>query len=143
METKALSRNVSVNRSVKVLTDAETEETPEWIKDLCNYWLQVISHFRKDGSDYKFYIHKITGLLHVISPSCIMGVKTWIFQPGTKPAFRWRILKTDIEGILKLIRILNSSKNAIYIRAVKELESLLVELTDPLLFTQEGAVHQE
>jgi hypothetical protein len=144
METILSSRKkVSVNWSIKTLTQLELDDTPGWIKDLCDNWLQVISHFRKTGVAYKLYKGKISGLLNVIRPAYLMGVKNWIYQPGKKPEIRWKILTSHIEGIVRLIKILNSSKNQIYTRTLKELESLLTELTDPVFFTPEGVVHQE
>jgi hypothetical protein len=131
METVAISSSlkVSLNRSVKALTQSEIDETPEWIKNLCTDWLQVISHFSKNGKAYKFYNEKISGLLEVIRPAYLIGVKNWLnSDSGVKNVNKQKILKSHLEGTLKLIKILSSSNNLVYLYAIKELESLLKQI---------------
>lgn len=121
----AISTNKKINRSINALSEKEIQETPDWIIDLCNYWLQVISHMNKKNKAFNFYNQKVTDLLVVIRPVCIMGPKKWI--QTTKPYFQSE-LKTHVEEMIKIIKILSSGRNPVYILALKELYSLLEEI---------------
>jgi len=120
----ATANNKKINRSIKALTLQEIEQTPEWIIDLCNYWLQVISRINKKNKAFDFYNQKVTDLLTVIRPVCIMGMEKWINSSKSQHLD----LKTHIEEMIKIIKILSSGRNPVYLLALKELYSLLEQI---------------
>ncbi len=121
----ATANNKKINRSLKALTSQEIEQTPEWIIDLCNYWLQVISRINKKNKAFDFYNQKVTDLLTVIRPVCIMGPVKW----NNSNKSRHQVdLKTHIEEMIKIIKILSSGRNPVYLLALKELYSLLEQI---------------
>jgi hypothetical protein len=121
----ATANNKKINRSVKALTSQEIEQTPEWIIDLCNYWLQVISRISKKNKAFDFYNKKVTDLLTVIRPVCIMGPDKWVNRNTSQHLLN---LKNRIEEMIKIIKILSSGRNPVYLLALKELDNMLKKI---------------
>lgn len=121
----ATATNKKINRSIRTLTSQEIEQTPEWIIDLCNYWLQVICRINKKNKAFDFYNQKVTDLLTVIRPVCIMGAEKWIISNKSQHQVDMR---THIEEMIKIIKILSSGRNPVYLLALKELYSLLEQI---------------
>lgn len=121
----ATANNKKINRSIRALTSQEIEQTPEWIIGLCNYWLQVVSRINKKNKAFDFYNQKVTDLLTVIRPVCIMGAEKWNISNKSQNQVE---LRTHIEEMIKIIKILSSGRNPVYLLALKELYSLLEQI---------------